>query len=119
MATHSRQGSGFPPAGFFEREHSPIIVHSHLRCDVVWKHPQQTIFRLAAHHPILFLEEPVWREGEPRLEISRPDPSIVRVTPALPPWEPTMNIDDQCALSLLLLDELLWNGWSGRPDLNR
>ena len=42
----------------------PIVVHSHLRWDWVWQRPQQFLSRLSARHPILYIEEPWWDEGE-------------------------------------------------------
>ena len=61
----------------------PLIVHSHLRWDFVWQRPQQILSRLAKHHPILFLEEPVLSHDEAALEISEPHPNVVRVIPRL------------------------------------
>jgi hypothetical protein len=80
-----------------ERNPLSIIVHSHLRWDFVWQRPQQILSRLAADHPILFAEEPIWAEGEPHLNVSEPQANIVRVVPVLPPPE-SMGIDAQCNL---------------------
>jgi glycosyltransferase involved in cell wall biosynthesis len=66
------------------REDFPIIVHCHLRWDFVWQRPQQIFSRLAGNHRILFIEDPVIAEGEPRLDISEPHPNIVRITPQIP-----------------------------------
>src|ERR1043166_2378800 len=89
-----------------ERNPLAIIVHSHLRWDFVWQRPQQILSRLAAHHPILFAEEPIWAEGETRLNISEPQANIVRVVPVLPP-PASVSIDAQCELiSPLLIDAL-------------
>jgi glycosyltransferase involved in cell wall biosynthesis len=65
----------------------PILVHSHLRWDFVWQRPQQVFSRLAPHHRILFMEEPLLVQGseveggEPRLRITEPLPNILRVVP--------------------------------------
>src|SRR4051812_26956298 len=48
--------------------HLPIVVHSHLRWDFVWQRPQQILARLAASHPVAFIEEPVPHD-ETRLDI--------------------------------------------------
>jgi glycosyltransferase involved in cell wall biosynthesis len=62
----------------------PIVVHSHLRWSFVWQRPQQTHSRLARHHPILFLEEPVFADsGRTRLEISMPQENVWVGTPRL------------------------------------
>src|SRR5437764_14781987 len=37
-----------------------LIVVSHLRWSFVWQRPQQLLSRLARHHRILFVEEPVF-----------------------------------------------------------
>jgi glycosyltransferase involved in cell wall biosynthesis len=66
------------------RDSFPIIVHCHLRWDFVWQRPQQIFSRLARHHPILFIEDPVIAEGEPRLDVSEPHPGIVRIVPQIP-----------------------------------
>src|SRR5581483_3979853 len=40
-------------------ENFDLIVASHLRWSFVWQRPQQLLSRLARHHRILFVEEPV------------------------------------------------------------
>lgn len=67
-----------------DRDAFPIIVHCHLRWDFVWQRPQQIFSRLAQQHRILFIEDPVIAEGEPRLDISEPYPNIVRIIPQIP-----------------------------------
>jgi glycosyltransferase involved in cell wall biosynthesis len=62
----------------------PILVHSHLRWDFVWQRPQQVLGRLARHHPVAFVEEPLHDDGEPRLAVSEPHPNVVRIVPMLP-----------------------------------
>ncbi|HZX81602.1 MAG TPA: glycosyltransferase [Lysobacter sp.] len=66
------------------RESFPIIVHCHLRWDFVWQRPQQIFSRLARHHRVLFIEDPVIAEGEPRLAIDEPYPNLVRIVPQIP-----------------------------------
>jgi glycosyltransferase involved in cell wall biosynthesis len=79
----------------------PIIVHSHLRWDFVWQRPQQIFSRLAAHHAILFLEEPVLQPGEPALLVSEPHPNIIRVVPILPPDLDGVNAQCEATLAML------------------
>lgn len=62
----------------------PIIVHCHLRWDFVWQRPQQIFSRLARQHRVLFIEDPVIAEGEPRLDVSEPYPNVVRIVPQIP-----------------------------------
>ena len=63
----------------------PIIVHSHLRWDFVWQRPQQILSRLAAHAPVLFIEEPIFIDDlpAPRLEITVPFGNVFRAVPRL------------------------------------
>src|SRR5919112_5142092 len=85
------------------RDDFPVVVHSHLRWDFVWQRPQQIFSRLAAHHPITFIEEPVWQDSERRLEISEPYPNVVRLVPVLRADERTDDTDTQYAAVLRLL----------------
>jgi len=61
-----------------------IVAHSHLRWDFVWQRPQQIFSRLAARHPVLFVEEPMPGEAAPHLRISEPHPGVFRAIPYLP-----------------------------------
>lgn len=62
----------------------PLIVHCHLRWDFVWQRPQQLFSRLAADHPVLFIEEPLHGAQQPALDITEPHPNVVRLVPQLP-----------------------------------
>jgi hypothetical protein len=81
----------------------PIIVHSHLRWDFVWQRPQQILSRMAQHHPVLFLEEPVSSPDESRLIISSTRSGVIRAVPAVPREieDPDAKID---AVVRLLVD---------------
>ena len=85
----------------------PIVVHCHLRWDFVWQRPQQIFSRLAAHHPITFIEEPIWQGSERRLEISEPHPNVVRLVPVLRAEEKDDEMDTQYAVVLALLRSAL------------
>jgi glycosyltransferase involved in cell wall biosynthesis len=86
------------------RKNFPLIVHCHLRWDFVWQRPQQIFSRLAANHPVLFVEEPLAGTGEAHLEISEPMANVVRVVPMLPGLAST---DEDCAVVLPLLEAAL------------
>jgi len=58
---------------------STIVVFSHLRWDFVFQRPQHLLSRLAQHYPILFVEEPVFDDGEPFMEQSSPAPNVTVV----------------------------------------
>jgi glycosyltransferase involved in cell wall biosynthesis len=85
------------------REDFPIVVHCHLRWDFVWQRPQQIFSRLAAHHPITFIEEPMWQGSERRLHITEPYPNVVRIVPVLRAEEKNDQMDTQYATVLALL----------------
>jgi protoporphyrinogen oxidase/glycosyltransferase involved in cell wall biosynthesis len=53
-----------------------IVVFCHLRWDFVYQRPQQLLSRLARHYRILFVEEPVFDQGEPFMEQSSPAPNV-------------------------------------------
>jgi glycosyltransferase involved in cell wall biosynthesis len=61
-----------------------IVAHSHLRWDFVWQRPQQVFSRLARHHAVLFVEEPIYQPGHPQLRLLEAAPNIVRAIPVLP-----------------------------------
>ncbi len=54
-----------------------LVVASHLRWSFVWQRPQQLLSRLARHHRILFVEEPVYAP-------ENDEPTVPNVTTALP-----------------------------------
>ena len=96
----------------------PLIVHSHLRWDFVWQRPQQILSRLAANHPVLFIEEPMAGDA-PGLDVSEPVANVVRVVPRLP--APCLGDADREAKTILplvqqaLRDHPLMAGRFGQP----
>jgi glycosyltransferase involved in cell wall biosynthesis len=81
----------------------PLIVHCHLRWDFVWQRPQQLFSRLAARHPVLFVEDPMHEGGAaPSLRVSEPHAGVVRVVPVLPE-DHARDTDAQCATVAPLL----------------
>ena len=95
---------GSQPMRWLDANHRPIIAHCHLRWDFVWQRPQQIFSRLAAHHRILLVEEPLLENVEQHLRISEPHPNVVRVIPILPP---TAGVDAQCDATLAMLRQAL------------
>ena len=74
-----------------------IIVFSHLRWNFVFQRPQHLLSRLAAHYPILFVEEPVLLDdpsATPFLEQSTPVPNVTVCVPNTPVNMPGFH-DDQ------------------------
>ena len=81
-----RSGTATDGQGVITPRGRPIIVHSHLRWDFVWQRPQQILSRLAAHAPVLFIEEPIYLDdlADSRLEITIPFANVFRAVPRLP-----------------------------------
>ena len=92
----------------------PIIVHSHLRWDFVWQRPQQILSRLAAHTPVLFIEEPIFVDdlAAPRLDITVPFANVFRAVPRL-----TGDLRDDPDNALALVRSLAQEAISSEPRL--
>ncbi|HEV7815959.1 MAG TPA: glycosyltransferase [Janthinobacterium sp.] len=82
-----------------------IVVFSHLRWDFVYQRPQQLLSRLAQFYRVLFVEEPVWQEGEGRLVLSTPAPNVTVCQPHTPVRAAGFH-DDQLAVLQSLLAQL-------------
>ena len=82
------------------------MVHCHLRWDFVWQRPQQLFSRLAAHHAVLFVEDPMPGEGDAHLDVSEPYANVVRLVPRLPHDAPA-DTDAQWRLLLPLIKQAL------------
>ncbi|MFP5392170.1 MAG: glycosyltransferase [Gammaproteobacteria bacterium] len=84
---------------------STIIVFCHLRWDFVFQRPQHLMTRMAKHHKVIYVEEPVFSEGESRLERYQPAANITVVKPHTPVHAAGFH-DDQIPLLQPLLAEL-------------
>jgi len=63
----------------------PLIVHSHLRWGPGAERPRQLFSRLAHHHPVLFIEPPMFGAiDRASLQCGEPHPNVLRVVPVLP-----------------------------------
>jgi len=81
-----------------------LVCLSHLRWDTVYQRPQHLMSRCASERRVYFVEEPVFSDSIPRLEISRRNGGMFVVVPHLP-----LGLSDSEAAVLeqsLLLDEL-------------
>lgn len=84
---------------------SAIIVFSHLRWDFVFQRPQHLLSRLAASHPVVFFEEPVYHEddqGKTFLKTYSPLPNVLVVQPHTPVNLPGFHDDHLQHLQKLL-----------------
>jgi UDP-galactopyranose mutase len=61
-----------------------LVCLSHLRWDFVWQRPQHLMSRFARDRRVFFIEEPVWGEGEARLEVGERPGGIKVAVPLLP-----------------------------------
>ncbi len=95
-----------PQAALAAAGAASIVVHCHLRWDFVWQRPQQIMSRLAAHHAILFLEEPLPGEGPDRLDLTHAAPNVVRAVPRMRDAQ-GVPTDEQSARILSLLREAI------------
>lgn len=63
----------------------PLIVHSHLRWGPGAERPRQLFSRLANHHPVIFIEPPMFGAlDQASLQCGEPHPNVLRVVPVLP-----------------------------------
>jgi len=81
---------------------SAIIVFSHLRWDFVYQRPQHLLSRLAAEHPIVFIEEPVHHESRTFFNTYSPAPNILVCQPHTPVRQPGFHDDHLPHLQKLL-----------------
>lgn len=61
-----------------------IAAFSHLRWNFVYQRPQHLLSRLAARHPVAFIEEPELDLKGPRWERSTPQPNVTVYRPRTP-----------------------------------
>lgn len=83
-----------------------IIVFCHLRWNFVYQRPQQLLTQLGQHYRILFVEEPVYHDGESYMKKWAPAPSITVCQPHTPVHAMGFH-DDQIPLMKPLLAELV------------
>jgi protoporphyrinogen oxidase/glycosyltransferase involved in cell wall biosynthesis len=88
---------------------STVIVFCHLRWDFVFQRPQHLMTRLAQYHNIVFIEEPVYQEGESYLKTYTPAPNITVVQPHTPVQAAGFH-DDQIPVLQPLLAKLASSG---------
>jgi UDP-galactopyranose mutase len=66
------------------KNHAPdLICLSHLRWNFVFQRPQHLMTRCAADRRVFFVEEPIYGDGPPRLDLDRTD-GVTVVVPHLP-----------------------------------
>lgn len=86
-----------------------LIVFCHLRWDFVFQRPQHLMTRLAEHYDILFVEEPVYSEGQAYLKKTAVAPNITVCQPHTAIHAPGFH-DDQLPTLQTLLSDLVPEG---------
>jgi UDP-galactopyranose mutase len=82
-----------------------LICFSHLRWDFVYQRPQHLLTRCAKERRVFFVEEPIFSEGSPRLDISQRDGGVWVIVPHL-----THGMDESEIITTqqaLLIDDLI------------
>jgi UDP-galactopyranose mutase len=70
--------------GSFYKNSYDLICFSHLRWDFVYQRPQHLLTRFAQSHRVFVIEEPIFGDDGPRLEISERKNDLRVVEPHLP-----------------------------------
>lgn len=91
------------PGSKFADGHA-VICFSHLRWDFVFQRPQHLLTRFAKRHDVLFIEEPVYDDGNPRFVITPKREGLKICVPHLPHGTDVSDLDNLLAG---LLDRLL------------
>ncbi|MBB3121547.1 NAD(P)-binding protein [Pseudoduganella violacea] len=86
-----------------------LIVFCHLRWDFVYQRPQHLMTRLAQHYHVLFVEEPVYETGAPRMVCSQPAPNVTVCQPHTPVAAPGFH-DEQIPMLRPLIAALAPDG---------
>ena len=81
-----------------------LIVFCHLRWDFVFQRPQHLMTRLAEHYNVLFVEEPVYSEGQAHLQKTAVAPNITVCRPHTAIHAPGFHDDQIPTLQTLLAD---------------
>jgi glycosyltransferase involved in cell wall biosynthesis len=82
-----------------------LICFSHLRWDFVYQRPQHLLTRCARDRRVFFVEEPIFSDASPRLDISQRDCGVWVVVPHL-----THGMDESEIITMqqaMLIDDLI------------
>ena len=90
----------------------PLLVFSHLRWDFVHQRPQHLMTRLAQSAPVLFVEEPVFDERPPFVEMLSPFPNVRVARPHTPIATAGFHDEQLPAMRALLRDVLEREGFN-------
>jgi len=88
----------------------PLVVFSHLRWGFVFQRPQHLLTRLAQQFDVMFVEEPVFTEGAPRLQCVRQGPGVEVLSPFTEVRAPGFHDDQIHSLRSLVADFMVERG---------
>jgi UDP-galactopyranose mutase len=82
-----------------------IVAFSHLRWNFVYQRPQHLLSRLAASHPVVFVEEPEFDpDGPARWERNSPHPGVTVYRPRTPVHAPGFHAEQLPVLEPLMAE---------------
>lgn len=93
-------------------DRAPLLVFSPLPWDSPFQRPHHVMTRLATRREVLFVEEPVYREGRPDFDIQPVAPGIRVLKSSVGIAGPAFGPAQQRALMNGFRDILARNGWS-------
>lgn len=89
----------------------PLVVFSHLRWGFVFQRPQHLLTRLAKDFDVVFIEEPVFVDDEPRLHRAGRFGDVEVLTPHTRERSPGFNDDQAGAMRPLLAEFMASRGF--------
>jgi glycosyltransferase involved in cell wall biosynthesis len=113
MQTSPRTGSlEAQPEAFERHSRTPLIVFSHLRWGFVFQRPQHLLTRLARQYDVMFIEEPVFADGEPALMSATRQEGVEVLTPRTNVVVPGFNDEQMPVLRRLVAEFVASRGLS-------
>lgn len=79
------QSHAFRSPSLANSEKPLLVCFSHLRWNFVWQRPQHLLSRAAKHYDVLFVEEPIFKDGiKPYMDVSTRPQGVTVAVPMLP-----------------------------------
>jgi len=70
-----------------------VVVFSHLRWNFVFQRPQHLLSRFAKKHDVIFIEEPIFHDGDPRFVLTETKEGVTVAVPHIPHGMEQAEID--------------------------
>ena len=90
----------------------PLVTFSHVRWNDVFQRPQHIMTRIGTRRPVLFVEEPIVREGPPTLEVEVVAPGVRVARPVLEVGGSAFGDSQHVVLEAMLRKRLDAEGWN-------